>query len=244
MRPRGNNFMSIRKGIIKQASQLVLFLADWLFPKECVGCALEGAWLCADCQKRLSWQPYQACLVCGAETDGKICQQHNWALDRVLAAADYDDLLIKNLVKICKYHFSREAGEEMTKLLCGFWREHNFSLNSETIIVPAPLSRQRLNWRGFNQSAILARALAEDLKLTYDEKNLVKIKQTKPQVALSEHERLSNLRNCFIWKGEKLSDKTVVIIDDVATTGATLNECAKALKQAGAKKVWGVVLAK
>lgn len=235
--------MTIREGIIKQASKLVLFLADWLFPKECVGCGIEGSWLCPVCRERLSWQPYQVCLICGAETDGKICPGHNWALDKVVAAADYNDLLVKDLIKICKYHFSKEAAQELADLLWLFWQKQNISFHREVIIMPTPLSRRRLNWRGFNQAAILAKMLAENLQFEYSDK-LIKIKNTKPQVSLLAHDRLSNLRDCFVWRGQALTDKTILLIDDVATTGATLNECAKVLKQAGAKRVWGIVVAK
>jgi ComF family protein len=244
--------MSNREGIIKQAGELVLLAADWLFPKECVGCGAEGAWLCAACRPRISWQPYQTCLVCGAETEGQICPGHLWSLDKVIAAADYNDLLIKDLIKICKYHFSREAANDLADLLGQFWQKQNFpplnkgrvGVGSSIIIIPAPLSRRRLNWRGFNQAAILARALATNLSLDYDDKNLVKKINTRPQVSLSGRDRQRNLNGCFAWRGEPLADRTILLVDDVATTGATLNECAKVLKQAGAQRVWGIVVAR
>ncbi len=244
--------MSSREGIIKQARQLVLLLADWFFPKECVGCGAEGRWLCPECQRQISWQPYQACLVCQSETSGKICRSHNWALDKVIAAADYNCPLINKLIKICKYHFSPEAAAELAALLWQFLQKQNLpplnkgrvGVGSAIIIIPVPLSRRRLRWRGFNQAAVLAQTLAENLQLPFNFKDLQKIKNTKPQASLLAHDRLSNLNNCFVWRGEALTNQTIILIDDVATTGATLNECAKVLKAAGARRVWGIVAAK
>jgi predicted amidophosphoribosyltransferase len=204
------SFMINREGLTKQAYRLVLLLADWLFPKECVGCVREGVWLCPECQKRISWQPYQTCLVCGAETEGKICSSHNWALDKVIAAADYNDLLIKDLIRICKYHFSREAADELCELLRQFWQQHNFFVPPQAVIMSVPLSRRRLKWRGFNQAAILAKALAADLELAYSEE-LVKIKNTKPQVSLSAYDRQHNLNGCFAWRGQPLADRKSVV---------------------------------
>jgi len=109
--------------------------------------------------------------------------------------------------------------------------------------MPVPLSKKRLKWRGFNQAEIIANILADNFKLEIDAKNLKRIKNTKPQAKLNERERRNNLADCFSWLGDKLNGRNIILVDDVATTGSTLNECAKVLKQAGASEVWGLVVA-
>jgi len=237
--------MLIREGIlIKQAKRLVLLLADWLFPKECVDCGAEGAWLCTACRWRLSWQPYQSCLVCGADSDGLICRGHDWFLDKLIVATDYKTGKSKDLIKVCKYRFSTEAACELSELLWSFWQKQNWRLPKTTLVVAVPLSRKRLYWRGFNQSAIIAQAMAKNLELEFSAKELRKIKNTRQQASLLAQDRLLNLQDCFTWHGRDLTGRPILLIDDVATTGATLNECAKVLKQAGAKRVLGLVVAR
>ena len=117
----------------------------------------------------------------------------------------------------------------------------NFNGN---LVVPVPLSRKRRRWRGFNQAELLARAVAQNYGLTLDSNNLIRIKHKKPQAKLNEIHRLANVKECFAWRGGDLNKKNIILVDDVVTTGATLNECAKVLKAAGAGQVWGLVVAK
>jgi competence protein ComFC len=112
------------------------------------------------------------------------------------------------------------------------------------LITFVPLSRKRLTQRGYNQSEILAKKVSRNLGISFGS-TLKKRIETKPQVGLGRKERLKNLENAYFFKGgQEPKGKTVAIIDDVITTGATLNQCAKALKAAGAKKVWGLTIAK
>lgn len=239
-----NNMVTfVFKIIKKQAHRLVLLLADWLFPKECVGCSAEGRWLCADCRGHLTVELWQVCLVCGQVSGGKICAAHYFALDGLLAALDYKNTLIKDLIKVAKYNFSREATEELSELLVEFCQKNNWRWSSDYVVMAVPLSRRRQRWRGFNQAAIMAKRVAEFYKLPYSA-SLFKIRHTDPQVALSAQARLGNLVDCFAWRGDSLSGSKVLLIDDVSTTGSTLNECAKVLKQAGAEQVWALVCAK
>ena len=80
--------------------------------------------------------------------------------------------------------------------------------------------------------------------MTVMEKKLIRIKHKKPQAKLDEAQRQENIKNCFAWVGKKLTGQPIILIDDVTTTGSTLNECAKILKQNGAGEVWGLVVAK
>lgn len=260
--------MATKEGTIKQARQLVLFLADLLFPRECVVCVREGEWLCATCRAKLGYQPAQICLLCGADNGGKVCASHNWFIDRFFSAFSYrDDVIeysplergarragcVKSLIKLCKYHFSREAGEILAGLLIDFLSAddnrkilkllNHFASRGDLLVLAVPLSKRRERWRGFNQAELLAEIIVDNFAWGFDKKNLVRTKHTKPQAELSAFKRQTNLTKAFVWRGESLSGKAVLLVDDVATTGATLNECARALKAAGARKVYGLTIA-
>ncbi len=115
---------------------------------------------------------------------------------------------------------------------------------SENLIIPVPLHNKRKRWRGFNQAEIIAKEVASHFKLEMCTDKLVRIKHKKPQAKLGERDRKSNIVGCFCWNGNKLANRNVILIDDVATTGSTLNECARILKDNGAGEVWGLVVAK
>ncbi len=115
------------------------------------------------------------------------------------------------------------------------------------MICPVPLHLKRGRFRGFNQAAILAQGFCTQAKL---EQNYLEILDrlhfSRPQMELSREERLQNVRNSFVLKDDmdqKIKNANIILIDDVATTAATLNQCAKVLKQAGAKSVYGFVVA-
>ena len=112
------------------------------------------------------------------------------------------------------------------------------------LIVPVPLHLDRLRERGYNQAALLARGLSERSGLPIEEESLVRIKETAPQVALKADERRKNVRGAFRGQDENLRDRQVLLIDDVCTTGATLEACAEALHEKGARSVWALVLAR
>ena len=125
----------------------------------------------------------------------------------------------------------------------------------QTIIIPVPLHRRRLNWRGFNQSELLANEIAGKSNLEVNTKLLIRWRNTKPQTKIkSMAERKENIKGAFkigiVGTGlkpvptELLKNKNIIIVDDVCTTLATLNECALVIKKAGAKKVWGAVVAR
>ena len=112
--------------------------------------------------------------------------------------------------------------------------------------VPVPLSKKRLAKRGYNQSALLAKVIANELNIDFDDKSLIKIRETEIQSKL-EHgaQRAKNLKGAFAIKGDKLKSKRVLLIDDVRTTGATLEECANTiLKKGKAKSVFPWVFAR
>jgi competence protein ComFC len=183
------------------------------------------------------------CFFCQTiSEDGKTCSRcraHS-SLTGVVVFG-YHDGVLKDAVHAVKYDFITELAEPLGVLLAlSLYAKFG---NSQVQIVPIPLHRRRLAQRGFNQSELMARAVAERLMVPVAT-DLVRTKNTTPQVELSGKARRENMNGVFSWKGQPLMGKTVLIVDDVATTGTTLNEAARVLRGAGARQVWGAVVAK
>lgn len=168
-----------------------------------------------------------------------------------MAPCDYKDSKIEKIIKALKYRFIKELSQPisqiMKKYLEALSKHKKYSIISENpIIVPVPLFKRRLNWRGFNQSELIAKSLALSLQLDFSSGILVRTSAAKPQADIPERNiRLANVKNKFaINTGAAIKNRVVILIDDIVTTGATLNECADVLKKNGAKKVIGFVFAR
>lgn len=213
-----------------------LRLLDLLFPLECLACQKEGSVLCENCFKQLKFN--------GAQRAAELKTLH---LDRIFIAGDYDDQLLAQAIKKFKYNFISDLGQILARFLALFWQgqlnipEHSFL--QDALLVPLPLSKQRRRSRGFNQSEILANELAQYFHHKVD-LNLKRTQHRPPQAELNAQERRANIRGVFKWAGGNLSGQNIVLIDDVITTGATLDEAARVLKEAGATRVYALVLAK
>jgi len=181
--------------------------------------------------------------------------------------------LIKNFKYRFNYNLGQSLGKFLNLFLLNLLKKSQLQnipieipfLNSkkETLLVPVPLHKRRHRWRGFNQAAILADSLSAQFQIKINHQ-LVRTRYQKAQAKLNRKTRLANLHNAFAWvtltsprypqfceakikKNLKLKNNlknyNILLVDDVVTSGATLNECARILKDAGAHKVWGVVLA-
>lgn len=113
------------------------------------------------------------------------------------------------------------------------------------IIIPVPISKKRLNTRGYNQSSLIAKNLAQELNIEYSEKILIKIKDNKPQSEMKQDTRKSNVRGVYkVINKERINNKKVLIVDDIFTTGSTADECARVLKDNNAESIGVFTLAK
>jgi len=209
------------------------WILDILFPKFCFGCKKEGDYLCEDCLATIEIFRGHKKLKRGG-------------LDDLFVATEYKNFLVKKLILAFKYQpFAREIAKDLAKLieihLKLIEKEKSFS---DFVLVPIPLSKRKLRWRGFNQAEEIAKEISKFLKIPLISDCLIKTKETLSQVELSEMERKENLKGVFKIKGkEKIKDKKILLVDDVFTTGTTLTEAAKVLKEGGAKKVIGLVVA-
>lgn len=223
---------------------------DFLFPLECFGCKKEGIWICHECFSSIPFKSGQSCVFCRKPNlNGSTCNKcaANHYLDQCLSAGNYTNPLLSQIIKACKYSFAKELSIPIAQFIINFL-ENDFSSYSSLFeeknifLVPIPLHKKRLNWRGFNQSELLAHKISKkfEVELLLE---LLRIKNNTPQAKLEEEKRRSNLSGSFYWTGRALNNKKIILIDDVATTGTTLDETAKILKQAGAQKVIAITVA-
>lgn len=221
------------------------FFLDLFFPKFCVGCRKEGVWLCAGCAAKVVSVKSPVCPGCGRlSQQGRYCGQcqKGHTLRGVICAAYFEEGPLKEIIHHFKYNsvisFVSFLGDLLAPALAADLPEGDLTVTF------VPLHAKRFAQRGYNQSELLARHIAEKLNLPVADL-LIKKKKTKMQVELQGDQRRRNLRDVFVSKNKKiLKGKTIILVDDVTTTGATLDECAKVLKAAGAKEVWGLVVAR
>lgn len=216
----------IKKGLI--------LLLDILFPFKCIGCKISGEILCDKCIEK--FRPAER------ETESNI-----------ISLYDYRDLVVKESIWKLKYHKTPHLGQKFGTLLYKELIEEisllqMFSQGSPICVVPVPISKDKRNIRGYNQSEIIARSFCESGERNiFELKNNIVFKKanTIPQAKLTNRtRRLQNIKGAFEIKNEKeIKGKTVIIIDDVTTTGGTMLEIMKVLKKHGAKKVVGFAVA-
>lgn len=150
---------------------------------------------------------------------------------------------MRELIHNFKYNHILALGDFLAGILVDAL-EGNLPLKDDFLITPVPLYWLRQSARGYNQAEILAKAVSQRLKLT--SKNIIiKKRRTKRQVDLKGKKRRQNLKDVFVVRQSlNMTGKTIILVDDITTTGTTLQECAKVLKRAGARRVWGLVIAK
>jgi len=227
-------------------------IIDILFPRFCLRCQREGDWICSDCLSTISILEYEYCPFCMQRVFEKtICYKHkNKNLDKLFFAVSYRNSLIKKAIKKFKYPpFLRE----LTPYFCYLIISHFLLIENKTILedrnnsflIPVPISPSRKRWRGYSESEEIAKQLSISLKIPILTNSLIKIKKTEPQSKLSKSQRIENIKNVFKVKNAlKIEGKRIFLVDDVFTTGATMEECAKKLKEAGARNVFGITIAR
>ncbi len=231
--------------------RLIRNLLDCFFPVQCLGgCKTYDTWLCHQCVKNvLANPPDSECPYCRISNSGfQTCPacRTKTSLAGLIVLANYDQQTVQDSVKTLKYKYVSEVGVRLGQLLAQKIRGLKPHLSERPIIMPVPLHYKRKNERGFNQSEIIARSMAQELDYSVRCDILVRSVYTTPQAGLEKTDRLRNLNNAFKIKesGLVLSQQNVILIDDVATTTSTLNECAKVLKASGAREIWGAVIAR
>lgn len=227
-------------------------IIDFVFPNICLCCdksISKDKMFCSDCFSKIPFVQGTICYRCGHKlnllpSQEKIlctkCLKKRPVYDKARAVFQYNSSSKNSILKF-KYTGKIEYSRQFVQLLMQAGKE----LFPETdIIIPVPMHPKRKLSRGYNQAAVLANLLSKKTKIAYDEKILIRHKHTPKQENKTFEERHKNVKDAFIVKNKrKIKNRTVLLIDDVLTTGATVNNCAKTLKKAGASSVFVLTIA-
>ena len=232
-------------------------ILDLLFPKTCLGCGKEGRYICENCIDKVK-TPKPVCPGClKSSIDGMTHSKclRPWGLDGLTALWNYDGVIRKAILAL-KYKYHDEVAKELSNYALAAIKTYNSSFlvpaspagrpNSYSL-VPVPLYWYRKNWRGFNQTEEIGKVVAEGVGWKFIPDLLVRHELKVPQTALKRKERLQNVRGVFALNSSYALNPiphTLVLFDDVWTTGSTLKEAAKVLKRAHVEKIWGLTLAR
>lgn len=219
--------------ILRQGAAL---LDAWL-PTRCALCAARGAHgFCAACRRLLPWILI-GCEVCGAELPAPGvcggCQAQQPQYDHAIIPFKYREPIAAH-IQMLKYHKQLRHASSLATMLCmRVWKSMH---PLPELLIPIPLHRKRLRHRGFNQSLEIARRVGKELGVKVSHASLERIKNTAPQTGLGKAQRERNVQGAF-HAPRRLSHTHVALLDDVVTSGSTVNAAARALKKAGVQTV-------
>jgi len=230
--------------VLPRLARLGRTALELLFPSRCLGCGKEGSLICPACREKIPIITPPICRCCGApQTDGELCSaclNHKHDIDSIRSPFRFEGV-IRQAIHQFKYNNLRYIAKPLAELL------NNYLIVNPIpgeVLVPVPLHSRRLRERGYNQSQLLARELGKLTGLPVMADCITRQRQAAPQTrATSVSQRRSNVANAFTCR-VALRDKKVILIDDVATSGATLDACAAVLKSAGAASVWRLTIAR
>lgn len=228
---------------------------DFFYPKHCVGCKKTGGYFCTSCQALAKLHFPQVCPVCERNSVGGVTHKgckKAWVPDGLTALWVYEGIPRKLILKL-KYKFVSDIAECCATIAADLLKDLHQSTpdapkwgSDKFTIVPIPLHWTRENWRGFNHAEELSKLLAKEMGWQFANL-LVRKKLTSPQVGLKEKQRKSNLNGAFVLNphySKFTIPYSVLLFDDVWTTGATMKEACRVLKKAGFKSVWCLTLAR
>ncbi len=215
---------------------------DFLFPPRCVSCGRWGHRLCPECRARIAWLGPPLCARCGSPLGTLRAASHTCVhepgLKAVRSAALFDGPM-RDALHALKYRRDLGLAEVLAGFLLHVWQPLGWRVE---VIVPIPLGAQRARERGYNQAALIADAFGERIAVPVCEKWLMRSRETASQVGLSLVERHSNVAGAF--SAQEVNRRRILLLDDVCTTGATLEAGAHALREAGAQAVFALTVAR
>jgi ComF family protein len=218
---------------------------DLFFPQRCLGCGDEGELICHKCRKSLPRIMPPVCPKCGKpQSSGILCSEciiWHTNIEGIRSPLRFEGT-VREAVHQFKYKNLRSLSLPLAFLLSDYLQNNPLPLQ---VLVPVPLHPRRLKERGYNQSGLLAHELGRLINVPVVDDCLTRQKYILPQAQTkSVEERRYNVNKAFYCRSSILHNKKVVLVDDVATSGATLDACAEALKSNGTLSVWGLVLAR
>jgi len=223
-------------------AKIGVVVKDAIAPVFCVQCGAVGGWLCSICAEQILFVKEQVCYRCGKLSDGgktcPRCRQYT-DLGGVVVAVHYEAGPVREMVHKLKYEQLTDLAGTLSEVLIHGANQKDWQ---GWVVVPVPLHSSRLAKRGFNQAGLLGKRLAQRFNLMYQPQLLRRLWSTATQTELTRRYRQQNVYRAF--QAREMRGAKVLLVDDVMTTGATLGDCARACKDAGAKSVWAVVVAR
>ncbi|MBT4121024.1 MAG: ComF family protein [Candidatus Magasanikbacteria bacterium] len=225
--------------------EVLNLIKDYIFPVYCLGCREEGEWLCEKCFHKIDITGVFCCPACHKNTQvGDYCMgcNENLSLDSIFAITAYkEEGLIGKVIQTLKYSYAEDVLSAIEELVSSFIKQNKGLFSKIDLVVPVPLHKKRFVERGFNQAKLIAEVVAHEIEKPCRE-IVTRNRHTLQQAKLGREDRLKNVSSAFFVQGGL--NENILLIDDVFTTGTTLQECAKALKEGGAKKVIGFTVAR
>jgi ComF family protein len=241
---------------------MLRYLVNFIYPPRCAACEARLdlgtlARVCERCIALIERVPEPICQVCGVPLQHpdsarsywcRTCAQSRPYFGRARAVARYrpgiseDGQVVPSIIRRHKYGRDQSLSRALAQCL-----GETLPLNGDDydLVIPVPLHRRRLRWRGFNQAALMGVAVAGRIGCTLDVATLTRTRDTPPQTSQDSGQRRQNVRGAFaVTRPHRIANRSLLLVDDVMTTGATLNECARTLLAAGARRVDVLTLAR
>ncbi len=236
---------------IPNQNSILNWAVNFIFPKNCLECKKNGVYMCQSCTDRVG-RPKSVCSECNkASIDGftHIKCQKKYGINGLIALWDYDGIIRKAILAL-KYKYATELSKEIVNYAITEIKNSTILNSKDFCLTPVPLHWYKENVRGFNQSSDLGKRLACEMKWKYIPDLLIRKKYTVSQATLKRKNRQQNIKGVFGINNKYLSLFTtrnplsILVFDDVYTTGSTLKEVVKTLKRASVEKVWGLTIAR
>ena len=236
-------------------------LLNFIFPLDCKMCEKpiresKGYSICEDCFKTIELIERPYCIKCGKPLIPTVffkqnreilcldCKRKKYSFEFSRSTGIYDKVL-KKCIHLFKYYGEKKLAKPLGKLMVDYLVKNDEFKKRIDLIIPVPLHKNDLRKRGFNQSILLGRVVGNYFSISVGEKVLIKKKLTPFQANLSKKEREKNILRAFlVEKPKEIKGKNILILDDVFTTGATVEECTKELMKARAKNIFVLTLAR
>lgn len=239
-------------------SEYLAAFVNLFYPMHCFGCRKslhneESQYICKGCWSEIGYITGTRCARCGTglgdyavtSKEGCVeCRSQRFRFDSAFCVAYYEGV-IKELIHQFKYRQQESLAEPLAKLLVQYAREIDLHSNNIDMAVAVPLHRSKRAERGFNQAELLVRNVGRSLNIDICAGGLKRVRNTPSQTRQPYYRRAENVRGAFLARNPaKFRGKDILLVDDVLTSGLTASECAKALKDAGARKVYVLTVAK
>jgi competence protein ComFC len=217
---------------------------DLLYPPKCGGCGIQGERWCQDCQKNVEEISPPICDCCGQPQHYRglcsHCKNHPPSYTALRSWAAFSGPVRRALHRL-KYQHDIGLGEILSRKLIGYLNALEWEID---LVSPVPLGHVRLKERGYNQAGLIARPLASGSGILYNDKAVFRIRETHSQVGLTATQRKINVDGAFRADPFQVAYQSILIVDDITTSGATIEACATALMEVGARQVYGLTLAR